>query len=285
MGATFGKWETRSLDRRILYLNKDVNIDEYQGALGWLFPMKASLGQRRECLKGVIPWYSLQWPRIQAELDVQEKILIQNTRNESLKIRIVATIDKHGVYASQGINFVIPKSEEFSIYFLLSLLNSKFMNHLFLKKFLNLAIKAEYIKQIRFPRLSFNQQQPFIYLADKMLSLNSDLQQKRCRFLRRLQDNFESVKITGALESFDTMEFAEFLKELKKQKITLSLSQQDEWEDYFNHYKTECNKLSAEIAETDNDIDLRVYKLYGLTYDEVLVVDKDTKITKEEYEK
>ena len=284
-GRDIGKWETRSLDRQILYLNKDVNIDEYQGALSWLFPMKESLGQRRECLKGVIPWYSLQWPRIQAELDVQEKILIQNTRNESLKIRIVATIDKHGVYASQGINFVISKSGEFSIYFLLALLNSKLMNHLFSKKFLNLAIKAEYIKQIRFPRLSFDQQQPFIALADKMLSLNSDLQQKRSRFLRRLQDNFEGVKITGALESFDAMEFAEFLKELKKQKITLSLSQQDEWEEYFNQYKTDCNNISAEIATTDNAIDLKVYKLYGLTYDEVLVVDKDTKITREEYEK
>jgi len=141
------------------------------------------------------------------------------------------------------------------------------------------------VGKLPIPEIPLTDQQPFIAHADKMLSLNSDLQQKRRRFLRRLQDNFESVKITGALESFDTMEFAEFLKELKKQKITLSLSQQDEWEDYFNHYKTECNKLSAEIAETDNEIDLRVYKLYGLTYDEVLVVDKDTKITKEEYEK
>ena len=32
------------------------------------------------------------------------------------------------------------------------------------------------------------------------------------------KDNFESIKITGALSTFDQLEFADFLKELKKQK-------------------------------------------------------------------
>ena len=32
-------------------------------------------------------------------------------------------------------------------------------------------------------------------------------------------------------------------------------------------------------------IDLIVYQLYGLTYDEVLIVDPDTPITREDYEK
>ena len=149
--------------------------------------------------------------------------------------------------------------------------------------------KTKYLEPFPLPDLTSLENKVYsdslAVLADKMLFLNSQLQQKRSRFLRRLQDNFEGVKITSALESFDTMEFAEFLKELKKQKITLSLSQQDEWEEYFNQYKTECNNLSAEITTTDNAIDFKVYKLYGLTYDEVLVVDKDTKITREEYEK
>jgi hypothetical protein len=116
-------------------------------------------------------------------------------------------------------------------------------------------------------------QQPFIDLADKMLSLNKDLQAKRARFLRRLQDNMPDIKITGALETFDTLDFAGFVAELKKQKIKLSLVQQDEWEDYFRDYKTACNDLSAQIATTDRDIDTRVYALYGLTEDEIKMVE------------
>ena len=185
---------------------------------------------------------------------------------------------------------VFETNKDYSIKYILALLNSRLLN--FRYKSIGKQTGGgsfEYfpngVGKLPIPEISLFDQQPFIDLADKMLSLNSDLQQKRSRFLRRLQDNFEGVKITGALESFDAMGFAEFLKELKKQKITLSLSQQDEWEEYFNQYKTDCNNLSAEIAATDNAIDLKVYKLYGLTYDEVLVVDKDTRITREEYEK
>ena len=263
------------MERKILYVDKNTNIAEsYKGALDWLSGFKEVLSTRRECAKGVIPWYALQWARIKSELDVQEKILIQNTRNESLKTRIVATIDKQGVYTTQGINIVIPKNEEFSIYFLLAILNSKLMNYLFSKKFLNLAIKAEYIKQIRFPRITLADQQPFIELADSMLVMNKDLQDKRSRFLRRLQDNMPEVKISGALEEFDSLDFAGFVKELKKQKIKLSLVQQDEWEDYFSQYKAACSELVAKIADTDKEIDTRVYALYGLTEEEIAIVEQ-----------
>ena len=79
------------------------------------------------------------------------------------------------------------------------------------------------------------------------------------------------------------MEFVDFLKELKKQKITLKLIEQDEWEEYFNSYRSACFELAKQIAETDREIDFRVYKLYGLTYDEVLIVDSNFEICREEY--
>ena len=101
-----------------------------------------------------------------------------------------------------------------------------------------------------------------------MLSLNRDLQAKRARFIRRLQDNMPDIKITGTLETFDTLDFAGFVAELKKQKIKLSLVQQDEWEEYFSQYKTACTELTSAISATDAEIDARVYDLYGLTDDE-----------------
>jgi len=84
----------------------------------------------------------------------------------------------------------------------------------------------------------------------------------------RLSENIEGIKVTTALQTFDRLSFAEFIKELKKQKIKLSLSQQDEWEDYFNDYAQACQQLSAQIAQTDSEIDARVSALYGLTPEE-----------------
>ena len=71
-----------------------------------------------------------------------------------------------------------------------------------------------------------------------------------------------------ALQTFDELDFAGFLAELKKQKIRLSLSQQDEWEPYFNDYNPACNTLKEQISETDKEIDSRVFDLYGLTPEE-----------------
>ena len=122
-------------------------------------------------------------------------------------------------------------------------------------------------------------------LASRMLSLHADLQKKRSQFLRRLTENIEGVKINGALEQFDHLTFADFAKELKKQKHPLSLAQQDEWEEYFAARQQQCRELEQQIAATDCEIDLRVYRLYGLTHDEVLIVDPTTPITREQYER
>ena len=88
-----------------------------------------------------------------------------------------------------------------------------------------------------------------------------------------MQENFDGVKVTNSLETFDSLQFTDFLKELKKQKIKLTLPQQDEWEDYFGQYKSECNSLSEQIAETGRKIDGMVYELYGLTEEEIKVVE------------
>jgi hypothetical protein len=42
---------------------------------------------------------------------------------------------------------------------------------------------------------------------------------------------------------------------------------------------------SADTSALESEIDFLVYHLYGLTYDEVLIVDPATPITKEEYER
>ena len=41
----------------------------------------------------------------------------------------------------------------------------------------------------------------------------------------------------------------------------------------------------ADVTSDESEIDILVYRLYGLTYDEVLIVDPETPITREEYER
>lgn len=156
LGRDVEKYDIKNSNRRILYLSNETNIENYPGARSWLLPFKDSLIKRREVKKGVIEWFSLQWPRKKAELDLRDKILMQRTRNESLKTRIVATLDSTAIYGMEGIIFVIPKADKDvkPLAFLLGILNSKLINYLFATKFLNLAIKAEYLKRVRLPLAS-----------------------------------------------------------------------------------------------------------------------------------
>ncbi len=206
-------------------------------------------------------------PRVFENFVVDKKIIIQDIATE-----ITATLDTNKYLCNDTLNIIFELDKQYTFEYILILLNSKLINVWFKKVFpAGLHIKANQLEQIPIPECA--DQQPFIDLADLMLSLNKDLQAKRARFLRRLQDNLPDIKITGALETFDTLDFAGFVAELKKQKIKLSLVQQDEWEDYFTQYKSALNDLSAQIAATDRDIDSRVYALYGLTEDEIKVIE------------
>ena len=216
-GRDIERYAVRSRERRILYLNNSVNIETYPNTETWLAAFKDALSKRREAKNGAIQWYSLQWPRVKSELDLKEKILVQNTRNEALKTRICAVLDDKSVYGSQGVNFIIPNDIHASLRYLLGILDSTLINYLFATKFLNLAIKAEYLKQLRIPIPSAAIQKQLESLVSKVL-------------------------------------------ELKKVNI------------------------EADTTSLENKIDFLVYHLYGLTYDEVLIVDPKSPISREEYE-
>ena len=236
-------------------------------------------------------WYGkhLAAPRT-LDLFTNEKIIIREITNDFPHcLNAVYTKDTY-LYNRSNIAIVKREGENISLLYILVLLNSTLMSYYFKKN----TAKAE---RKLFPKIILNdlrvfpirdiqleKQEPFIILGNQMLLMNEQLQEKRNRFLRRLSDNFEGIKITGVLSAFDQLNFADFLKELKKQKITLKLLEQEEWEDYFNNYRSVCNQLSEQIAETEKEIDFRVYKLYGLTYDEVLIVDTDFSVNREEFE-
>jgi len=80
-------------------------------------------------------------------------------------------------------------------------------------------------------------------------------------------------KITGKIAEFYNSDFKVLVAELKKQKIVLSLKDQDEWEEYFNDYKADILGIKSQIEQTDKEIDAMVYELYGLTDEEIRIVE------------
>ena len=196
--------------------------------------------------------------------------------------------DDKGLMCNNKIFFITANDDSVNLKYITAILNSKLCKLWIWYNCPELQGGTREIRKVYFEnfRIPVDGDQQFLAeKTDQQMQQVTQLQEKRTRFLRRLSENFEGIKITTTLQTFDQLDFRGFVSELKKQKIKLSLVQQDEWEEYFNQYREACQQLTARIAETDQEIDLRVYHLYGLTYDEVLTVDPNTPIKREEFEK
>ncbi len=58
-----------------------------------------------------------------------------------------------------------------------------------------------------------------------------------------------------------------------KRFIVCSVSEQQEWLQYFEEQKTKANNIQQIIKQTDKEIDEMVYALYGLSEDEIGIVE------------
>ena len=258
-----------------LLLSQDEIENKYPNGWKYLLEHKEELESRkdsRSTFEGRDDWYCLT--RFgQKKIFNRDKIVTPG----EVKGHKFCIDRSHAGYSGARVFGITIDKEDLSLEYVLCNLNSSLIRS-YLQSTASLKAGGYYsyssnvLNKIPIKDISLDAQQPFIALADTMLSLNSQLQEKRSRFLRRLTDNLEGVKITGALQTFDQMDFAGFVAELKKQKIKLSLVQQDEWEEYFNRYREACQELSEQIKATDNEIDHRVFDLYGLTQEEREIV-------------
>ncbi|MCC5943455.1 MAG: hypothetical protein JJT94_00865 [Bernardetiaceae bacterium] len=178
------------------------------------------------------------------------------------------------------INIIDKKESVLSLKYTLSILNSKLIGWYHNKvspkarKGLFPKILINDIKNIPIPEVSASEQSVFESLADKMLSLHGSYLELRERFLGSLSRRFDLEKPSRKLESWYELSYKEFIKELGKKKIKLSLSEESEWESYF---VSECEKVGSlrhQISETDAHINRLVYALYDLDEAEILIVEQ-----------
>ena len=243
-----------------------INIEDYPAIKRHLEQYLPQLTKRGD--KGVTP-YNLR------ACDYIEEFSKPKILYSEITAFFPFVYDENGLMCNNKIFFITAQDDSVNLKFITAILNSKLCKLWIWYNCPELQggtreIRKVYFENFRIPHC--DDQQPLAALTEQQMQQVSQLQEKRSRFLRRLYENMEGIKITTALQSFDQLTFADFTKELKKQKIKLSLSQQDEWEDYFNGYRSQCQQLTTQIAATDAEIDTKVFDLYGLTDEERKIV-------------
>lgn len=177
-------------------------------------------------------------------------------------------------------NLIPQPNNPISIKVLYGLIVSKLCATYFKKANVNLnrnafpKINVNTLEAFPVPKIPIETQKRFELQIDDIIEKTSEFQKSKSKFLDLLQDNLSLSTISKKLDVFYQSDFKSFLSELKKQKIVLALSDQSEWKDFFELSKSKINQLQSEIEKTDREIDRMVYELYGLTEQEIQIIEK-----------
>lgn len=226
----------------------------------------------KEVELGKHPFYALHRERNEKIFLKEEKIIGVITGD-----KIITAMDTNKYYPTDGL-YILAANKDYNNKFLVSYLNSRlatfFYRLLSLETGRTLAqVKPNILKDIPFIKISPEGQQPFIAAADIMLAKNKELQELKGKFMGLLQSDFAITKPSAKLQAWHELDWKSFEAELKKAKVLLRGEQKDDWFDRFARFKTQATTIQTIIIQTDRKIDRMVYGLYGLTSEEIAIVE------------
>jgi type I restriction-modification system DNA methylase subunit len=275
-GKTINRFKIEYDNEFILYSVKNMNDNSSKNISNLLEPFKEKLSNKRETKSGTLPWYCLHWSRDENDFNVP-KILIRQTADN-----IIGVLDIDNFYPIDTIHTLNLKGKNTTNIELLKIvvciLNSNLYKFLYQWKLNEEGTVYPQIKKVNIEWLPLVELEKinnsnFVIYHDNIISLNKELQEKSQKFQRTIQRKFELEDLPKKLQDWYVLSYGDFIKELAKKKIKLSLSQEAEWEEYFTIEATKVNAIKTQIETTDKEIDLMVYELYGLTPDEIQIVE------------
>lgn len=225
----------------------------------------------------------LHRPRKKEIFEVDQKILLRQTSSFP-----ICMLDNEQFYTLDTIHNGLLIDKKYSLKFLLLILNSKLTKFIYQTQIneegkVFAQVKIIYVDFLPITKTPATNQQPFIEKADLMLSLNKELQEVSLKFSNYFSGKFKIEKLSGKLDKWYGLSFDEFIKEINKaiklQKSNpLSKKEEFDWIDLFEENKVKAVALQQEISATDKAIDAMVYELYGLSEDEIAIVEGNDKL-------
>jgi len=176
----------------------------------------------------------------------------------------------------------------------LAILNSKLIIKWFVEKTDTLVGKTAYrhykynFEKIPIPIIDSQKQIVFIEKSDLAIKLKSNFLKLNSKLFNYFINKYFIIKLSKKLQNWHLLEFGEFIKEINKaikannklrvkeglQEIPILTKKEEfEWLELFEENKQKATALQTQINQTDKEIDQMVYKLYGLTQEEIEIVE------------
>jgi type I restriction-modification system DNA methylase subunit len=279
MGKEVKRYKADFQELYLLFLTWDYDIENDDKIKTYLLNNEEKLSARPEVKEGRFNWWCLsRYGSKNSHLLTEPKIIYPRINNECNFF-----LDVSGEYSLSDNNFFISSGRKD----LLALLNSKLI-FFYLKNNCSTLqggyydFRRPFIEKIPIIKSLLNENKDLILLADKATSAYSVYNNTVNLLVNILKSKFTLDKVSKKLENWHELEFSEFLKELEKVRkaiadeeyTKLTLSEEAEWMQYFKEQKEKVFSAKSEIEKTDKEIDRMVYELYGLTEQEIKIVEE-----------
>jgi hypothetical protein len=174
---------------------------------------------------------------------------------------------------------IFGNNDKYHLKFILALLNSKLLNFRYksIGKQTGGGVFEYFENQITKLPIADSTPELQIALAQKasqMIELNNKLRDALLSALNIIKSKYGPLNPTSKLENLHLLDDIEFLAEIQKAKLNLSLKREQQLMDWFKETKTSIMAISSEVQILDKAIDCEVYKLYGLTPSEIAIVEE-----------
>lgn len=270
-GKDLKRWRAEPRGLWLIYIPKNrIKIDDYPAIRDWLLPFKAGLEARATKQE----WYELQ----QAQEAYAPHFARPKIAYKDIGDSTPFHVDIEGSFLANT-GYFIPSDE----HHLAAYLNSKLLWFTYLN--VSAQIRGGFVRffsnhlgEMPIPNWSDATKTELAALSEKAhasAKMRLTLQIALTRRIPDLCPPGRDPKLTTRLQEWWTLpDFAAFRSEVNKVfKADISLADRSAWEDWINRDRAEIARLSAEIAKAEAQIDSIVYGLFGLTPDEIALLE------------
>ncbi len=265
------KWATDTRSLWLIYTPANLyNIDDFPAIKKHLESFREKLEER----SGNQKWYELQHSGTHPEKMFQQKLGFAKA-----SVNSTFSIDKSGDVFGEG-GFYITESD----YYLVALLNSSLFWYLIRKNSVKkeddtYELTASQIENLPVPDASGLVRGRMGQLSDfcqnTVLTRNDLIRHFRGMTAYNLLPEGLASKLTQKLHNWFAHEFDAFRSEINASFNTdIPADDVQLWNDYFYQERNKVFGLNADIAHAEYEIDHVVYELFGLTRDEIDLVER-----------
>lgn len=195
-----------------------------------------------------------------------KKLFIRQTGDS-----LIATYDEGNV-SNNTLHSIYPleNNTEVSLYYLLGLLNSSLLNWYYkIVNYLEIGkpmaeVKGTYIKKLPIAIGMPEQVQNVERLVQRLLDLCQKRYDSKFDFVNYILKAYEPKKLTEKIYDFEELSFKEFVKELKKAKVSLSALQQKDLLGLFEISINNIVCMDKQIKEIQKELDFIIFDIYKI---------------------